>query len=60
MKKTLFILLVLAACNRAVEVPLPPAIISEAGGLSLAQDAPQWKYTELKVAEHGPPLTPLP
>lgn len=45
----------------AEEKPAPPrALTADPAGVTLAPDAPQWRYVTLAVAEKGPPLTPLP
>lgn len=48
----------LAACGKPAEVTKPP--IADAQGVTLASDAPQWKYISLAAAADGPPLSPLP
>jgi cobalt-zinc-cadmium efflux system membrane fusion protein len=62
MLRSLFLAAVLAAvaCSKPPETKPAPTIITDAKGVSLTPDAPQWKYVELSVAQEGPPLTPLP
>lgn len=65
MSKSLLVssLLLLAAfgCTRAVkEAAAAEAIKADPKGVTLAADAPQWKYVELSVATAGPSLPPLP
>jgi len=38
----------------------PSPMKVDSSGISLAADAPQWRYVELRVASEGPPLAPLP
>lgn len=37
-----------------------PTIVADDKGVTLAPDAPQWRYVELSAATAGEPLTPLP
>jgi membrane fusion protein, heavy metal efflux system len=37
-----------------------PSITASQGGVSLAPNAPQWRYIEMAIAEAKPPLPPLP
>ena len=37
-----------------------PTLTADATGVTLAADAPQWKYVELAVAKQAAPLAPLP
>lgn len=64
MKSCSFILValvVLAGCKKApTEVDAAQLIKADASGVTLAADAPQWKYVELSVATLGPALSPLP
>jgi cobalt-zinc-cadmium efflux system membrane fusion protein len=56
-------LLVVAAagCSKGEATETRPSTLkADAKGVDLTPDAPQWKYVELKVAEEGPPLVPLP
>lgn len=53
--------LLLAGCSKEPpEVAAPQPIQADARGVTLAADAPQWKYVELSVAVAGPALQPLP
>lgn len=54
------LVLLLAGC--AKEKPLDPANLmkADATGVTLAADAPQWRYVELSVAALGAALPPLP
>jgi len=54
------VLVALAACTQPPEVVPRQALALEGGGLSLSENAPQWTYLELRDAEEGPPLEPLP
>ncbi|MFZ5446376.1 MAG: efflux RND transporter periplasmic adaptor subunit [Myxococcota bacterium] len=57
----LSILVVLAGCKKPpADVDAATKIKADATGVTLADDAPQWKYVELAVATLGPPLAPLP
>jgi cobalt-zinc-cadmium efflux system membrane fusion protein len=49
-----------SSCTK--EKPLDPAALmkADATGITLAADAPQWRYVELSVAALGPALPPLP
>ena len=64
MSKSLLVacaLLFTFGCNKAVkEVDAANALKADAKGVTLAADAPQWKYVELSVATAGPSLPPLP
>ena len=54
-------LVFVAACARSPkEVDAPSALKADAKGVTLAADAPQWKYVELAVATAGASLAPLP
>ena len=59
---TLFLAtLALAGCKKpAAPVDAAALIKADATGVTLAADAPQWKYVELSVATLGPALSPLP
>ncbi len=49
------------AARREVKPAEPKQTISaDPHGVTLTEDAPQWKYVELAVAKAEPPLTPLP
>ena len=55
------LLLASAGCTRAArDVDAASALKADAKGVTLAADAPQWKYVELSVATAGPSLPPLP
>jgi len=57
----LLLLVLVAACKKpAAEVDAASLIKADATGVTLAADAPQWKYVELSVATLGPALSPLP
>lgn len=61
MKRLLFVSLFVAACSRGPKAVDPAsAIQADAKGVTLAADAPQWKYVELAVATAGASLAPLP
>lgn len=50
-----------AACTKEAAAPDPAALITaDQTGVTLAADAPQWRYVELSVAALGAPLSPLP
>lgn len=53
-------LVALAGCTEKAPADAAPTLTADARGVTLAPDAPQWKYVELAVAQKGPPLTPLP
>lgn len=57
---TLSTCLLAVACEKPKAVEAPATITADATGVTLAADAPQWKYVELSVAAKGPPLPPLP
>ncbi len=57
-KPAVVALFFLVACDKPVEVTKPP--LADAQGVTLAADAPQWKYLSLADAAEGPPLSPLP
>jgi len=58
-KAGLLALAVLAGCSAPPDAELKTPI-ADAQGVTLASDAPQWKYLTVAVAEEGPPLAPLP
>ncbi len=61
MFKQLFLTLLLLGCTKeAKSVDAADALKADAKGVTLAADAPQWKYVELSVASAGAPLAPLP
>lgn len=56
----LSLLSVLGACTERAAPSGPSPIQADARGVTLAPDAPQWKYVQLAVAARGAPLTSLP
>jgi cobalt-zinc-cadmium efflux system membrane fusion protein len=63
MKKTVLILssLVWLACGgKETPADAAPALKSDAKGVTLSADAPQWKYVEVAVAQELAALPPLP
>lgn len=60
MNRLLLCAVAAAACSKPEEVKTTPTIVTDAKGVSLTPDAPQWKYVELSVAQESTPLTPLP
>lgn len=50
----------LVACKGEDKKVAPSGMKADATGITLAADAPQWKYVELAVATLGPALQPLP
>jgi len=40
--------------------PGPPTMVAQGDSLSFTENAPQWKYVELAVAQEAPALPPLP
>lgn len=56
---TVLLVALLCACA-APPAPESKPPLADAQGVSLASDAPQWKYLTLAVADEGPPLAPLP
>ena len=53
--------LVCTACGgKETPAEATPALKSDARGVTLTADAPQWKYVEVAVAQEMAPLAPLP
>lgn len=50
----------LAACQKHPSSAPPETIGTDGKGVTLTEDAPQWKYVEMAVAKKQPPLAPLP
>lgn len=57
---SLLALLCLVACAKPEGAPAKTTIRADAQGVTLEQNAPQWKYVKLAVAAKGEPLPPLP
>ena len=60
MKRLLPLIVLAIACTKPPAAEHTPTMVSDAKGVTLTPDAPQWKYVELKAAEEGIPLAPLP
>jgi cobalt-zinc-cadmium efflux system membrane fusion protein len=57
---TLLVAALQLACTRAPASERAPSLVADARGVTLSDEAPQWRYVELSVAELGPQLPPLP
>lgn len=53
-------LFVVLGCSKPPPIPLLPGVKADATGVSIAPDAPQWRYVTLAVAAAGKPIDPLP
>jgi cobalt-zinc-cadmium efflux system membrane fusion protein len=58
---TCVLCVVVTACDKKAKAADPAETIkADPKGVTLTDDAPQWKYVELAVAKKQPPLAPLP
>ncbi len=53
-------LVAFASCTTPPALAPLPGVTADATGVSIAADAPQWRYVTLAVAAAGKPLDPLP